>query len=175
MSERVIDPALLTMVDVVTSSHNHTDHLDAETLKPILSANPNVEFVIPEANRDFVANRVGCEPYMPVGLNDGVTVEVNGFTITGVPAAHNELERDERGHCKYMGYVVQFGDWCVYHSGDTLWYDGMPELLRTFGVDVAFLPINGNDPARGVAGNLNAAEAAKLGVALSTAQGRNRL
>ncbi|MBX7126485.1 MAG: MBL fold metallo-hydrolase [Cyclobacteriaceae bacterium] len=166
MSERVIDPALLTMVDVVTSSHNHTDHLDAETLKPILSANPNVEFVIPEANRDFVANRVGCEPYMPVGLNDGVTVEVNGFTITGVPAAHNELERDERGHCKYMGYVVQFGDWCVYHSGDTLWYDGMPELLRTFGVDVAFLPINGNDPARGVAGNLNAAEAAKLGVAI---------
>src|SRR5215213_1728986 len=31
MSERVIDPARLDFVDVVTSSHNHTDHLDGET------------------------------------------------------------------------------------------------------------------------------------------------
>ena len=30
-------------------------------------------------------------------------------------------------------------------------------------IDVAFLPINGNDPSRGVAGNLNCAEAAELG------------
>ena len=39
----------------------------------------------------------------------------------------------------------------------------MEEVLRPFQVDVAFLPINGNDPSRGVAGNLNAAEAARLG------------
>ena len=29
-------------------------------------------------------------------------------------------------------------------------------------IDVALLPINGNDPARGVAGNLDGAEAAQL-------------
>ncbi|MCA9202273.1 MAG: MBL fold metallo-hydrolase, partial [Planctomycetales bacterium] len=40
MSERVVEPARLDFVDVVTSSHNHTDHLDAETLGPILQANP---------------------------------------------------------------------------------------------------------------------------------------
>ena len=32
MTARVVDPALLAMVSVVTSSHNHTDHLDAETI-----------------------------------------------------------------------------------------------------------------------------------------------
>ena len=36
-------------------------------------------------------------------------------------------------------------------------------LLRPFNLDIAFLPINGNDPARGVAGNLNTKEAAQLG------------
>jgi len=51
----------------------------------------------------------------------------------------------------------------VYHSGDTLWYDEMVKILKPFTVDVAFLPINGNDPARGVAGNLNCEEAARLG------------
>src|SRR5690606_13051829 len=51
----------------------------------------------------------------------------------------------------------------VYHSGDTLWFEGLEKILAPFNIDVAFLPINGNDPARGVAGNLGAAEAAALG------------
>src|SRR6476661_11280765 len=32
MTERLIAPERLDFVDVVTSSHNHTDHLDRETL-----------------------------------------------------------------------------------------------------------------------------------------------
>ena len=166
ISELVITPHLLDSIDIVTSSHNHTDHLDAETLIPLLQVNPNIHFIIPEANRDFVVNRVMCKHDFPVGLNDGESMELNGFTFHGVPAAHNQLERDEQGRCKYMGYVVQFGQWTVYHSGDTLWYDSMVNILKPFHVDVAFLPINGNDPARGVAGNLNTEEAAQLGKAI---------
>jgi len=163
MSELVINPSLLDCVDIVTSSHNHTDHLDAETLIPILAINKNIKFIIPEANRDFVAERVKCNRELPIGLNDGVKKEIDGFTFHGVPAAHNEIERDEQSRCKFMGFVVQFGKFSVYHSGDTLWYDNMVSILKPFQVDVAFLPINGNDPARGVAGNLNYEEAARLG------------
>jgi L-ascorbate metabolism protein UlaG (beta-lactamase superfamily) len=36
MSEKVIDPSLLKGIMVVSSSHSHTDHLDAETLIPVL-------------------------------------------------------------------------------------------------------------------------------------------
>ena len=39
MTELAIDPARLSFVDVVTSSHNHTDHLDAETVRPMLARN----------------------------------------------------------------------------------------------------------------------------------------
>jgi L-ascorbate metabolism protein UlaG (beta-lactamase superfamily) len=163
MSELVIEPGLLDCIDIVTSSHNHTDHLDGETLIPLMKANPKISFVIPEANREFVTERVKCDRNFPIGMNDGDRKIVKNFTFHGVPAAHNTIERDENGFCKFMGYVVQFGTFAVYHSGDTLWFDGLDSLLKPFKVDVAFLPINGNDPARGVAGNLNASEAALLG------------
>lgn len=167
MSERVMDPELLKNISVVTSSHNHTDHLDAETLAPVLKNNPEIKFIIPEANRNFVAERVDCDKHFPVGLNDNRPVTIDEFTFHGIPAKHNELERDENGNCKYMGYVIEFDKWQIYHSGDTLWFDGMIDLLKPFAVDVALLPVNGNDPARKVAGNLDGKEAAALGKAIN--------
>jgi L-ascorbate metabolism protein UlaG (beta-lactamase superfamily) len=163
LSELVIEPHLLDCIDIVTSSHNHTDHLDGETLIPLLKVNRDISFVIPEANRDFIADRVQCDRDFPIGLNDGEKTEINGFTFHGLPAAHNTIERDENGRSKFMGYVVQFGKFAVYHSGDTLWFDGLDKILESYHLDVAFLPINGNDPSRGVAGNLNSSEAALLG------------
>lgn len=166
MSELVVKPELLKNISVVTSSHSHTDHLDAETLIPVLKNNPEIKFIIPEANREFVAERVKCEKDFPIGLNDARSVVVDGFTFHGVPAKHNEIEKDENGNCKFMGYVIEFGNHRIYHSGDTLWFDGMVELLRPFEVDVALLPINGNKPERKVAGNLSCKEAAELGKAI---------
>jgi L-ascorbate metabolism protein UlaG (beta-lactamase superfamily) len=167
MSERVIDPTLLRNISIVTSSHNHTDHLDAETLIPVLENNPGIKFIIPEANRDFVAKRLQYKKEFPIGLNDSESITIDEFTFHGIPAKHNEIERDENGNCRYMGYVIEFGNHNIYHSGDTLWFDGMVDLLKPFSVDVALLPINGNDPARKVAGNLNSREAAKLGKAIN--------
>lgn len=167
MSERVIDPQLFRNISIVTSSHNHTDHLDGETLIPILKNNPQIEFIIPEANRIFIADRVKCDINFPTGLNDKQTKAIDGFTFHGIPAKHNEIERDEKGNCKFMGYVIQFGNWSVYHSGDTLWFDDMEKILKPFNIDVALLPINGDRPERGVAGNLNTKEAAQLAKAIN--------
>lgn len=163
ISELVIDPSELDMIDVVTSSHNHTDHLDAETLLPIFEKNPTITMVIPEANRKFVAERLKCDEDFLVCLNDNEHIEIYPFKLYGVPAAHNSIERDEAGKLKYMGFIAEFGHYKVYHSGDTLWYDGMVDILKPFKVDIAFLPINGNKPERRVAGNLNFEEAARLG------------
>lgn len=163
MSERVVDPEMLKYISIVTSSHNHTDHLDAETLIPVIKNNPGIVLIIPEANRKFVCERLGTPIDFPVGLSDGKSVTIGEFTFEGVPSMHNEIERDENGNCKFMGYVIQFGEWSIYHSGDTLWFSNMVDLLRPFWIDLALLPINGDDPARGVAGNLNTEEAAQLG------------
>lgn len=167
ISELVIKPGLLKNISVITSSHNHTDHLDAKTLLPVLKNNPGIKFIIPEANRNFVAERIQCEKRFPIGLNDKQSISVDGFTFHSIPAKHNEIERDDNGNCKYLGYVIEFGKYKIYHSGDTLWFDEMVDLLKPYAVDVAILPINGNKPERKVAGNLDCKEAAKLGKAIN--------
>lgn len=166
MSELVLKPGLLENISIVSSSHNHTDHLDAETLIPVLQNNPDIRFIIPEANRGFISDRVKCALDFPDGLNDGKEITIDGFTFYGIPAKHNEIDRDENGNCKYMGYVIQFGNYSIYHSGDTLWFDDLISLLKPFKIDLAILPINGNKPERKVAGNLDCKEAAALGKAI---------
>jgi L-ascorbate metabolism protein UlaG (beta-lactamase superfamily) len=162
MTARVIAPERLDFIDVVTSSHNHTDHLDQETLVPILRASPGAALVVPEANRAFVAERLGIDPSRPIGLDDGVAAAAGGFEVTGVPSAHETLDRDERGRHRYLGYVVRSGPWSVYHSGDTVLHEGMARRLADARVDVAILPINGRRPERRVPGNLDGREAAHL-------------
>src|SRR6476660_3824253 len=166
MSELVLRPELLKNILAVTSSHNHTDHLDAETLIPVMKNNPAIKFIVPEANRNFVSERVKCKKEWLVGLNDAGSVTIDEFTFHGIPAKHNEIERDEKGNCKYMGYVIEFGGNKIYHSGDTLRFDEMKNILAPFLVDIAILPVNGNDPSRKVAGNLDGREAAELGKAI---------
>jgi len=162
MTARVIAPERLSGISVVTSSHNHTDHLDAETLNPLRTANPQMEFVIPEANRAFVAARLGCEESWPIGMDDATSAVVAGWRFTGIAAAHNTIETDEAGRHRFLGYVVRRGPWTLWHSGDTLLYPGLAERLADFAVDVALVPINGNQPERRVAGNLDGREAAQI-------------
>jgi L-ascorbate metabolism protein UlaG (beta-lactamase superfamily) len=162
ISEKVIDPSLLPSIDLVSSSHNHTDHLDAETLIPVLQKNPACTIIIPEANRAFVCNRLQIEQDKPIGLNDGMTHEEGWISLTAIPAAHNEIDRDEKGNCHYLGYIINIAGMNIYHSGDTLLYAGMEDRIIAFQPKLALLPINGNDPSRKVAGNLNAAEAVQL-------------
>jgi L-ascorbate metabolism protein UlaG (beta-lactamase superfamily) len=171
MTERAVDPARLDFLDVVTSSHNHTDHLDHETLWPLMKSNPDLTLLVPEANRVFAAERLKCDPAWFAGCDDGETIEVKGFRITGLAAAHEDVERDETGRCRFLGYIVEFGDWTVYHAGDNKGFDGMAarllELTRSRRLDAALLPINGRKPERRVPGNFWGREAAEFAVAVN--------
>lgn len=150
LTRRVIPPERLGFVDAVTSSHNHTDHLDRETLLPILQA--GAVLVCPAANRAFAAERLGREPEVCLGIGERATVA--GFELEAVPAAHTELAPE------YAGYVVRCGGGSVYHSGDSVVYDGMVERMLPYGVDLALLPINGK------VGNMSGPEAARLAAAI---------
>lgn len=161
MTGRVVAPERLNFIDGVTSTHNHTDHLDGETLGPLLAVNPGLTVVVPQANLAFAAERLGVAPSRLSPIRVGEIVTVGPFALRAVPAAHESLETDEAGNHKFVGYVVSVGGYTIYHSGDTLLFDGLEAAVGR-GVDVALLPINGRDPARGVAGNLSAGEAVHL-------------
>ena len=158
-----VQPGQLNFIDVVTSSHIHTDHLDSETLTPLFSANPSLRFVIPEAERDAVEKKLARRWPETLGLDHGEILEIEGLRISGAASAHESVERDHEGRCRFLGYILQFEKWTIYHSGDTVLHPTLVEFLKPFRIDVALLPINGRSSERGVPGNLNAHEAAWLG------------
>lgn len=162
MTERVIAPERLDFIDLVTSSHNHTDHLDAQTLRPLLACNPGLRLVVPAANLAFVEERLGMDHDRLIPLDASDSFAHAGFDLHALPAAHNELEQDQHSRFKYLGYVATIGPFSVYHAGDTLRYPMMTSWLMDWRIDVALLPINGNRPERRVAGNLDGREAAEL-------------
>jgi len=167
MTERVIAPERLDFVDVVTSSHNHTDHLDGETLVPLWKANPNLRVLVSRANVNFAAERlqVSIERLTSIRVGDA-SIKISPFTFYAIPSAHETLEQDENGDYRCIGLIVQFGKWTIYHSGDCIPYNDLVDRLKRWRIDLALLPINGRDPARGVAGNFTGQEAAQLGKAI---------
>jgi L-ascorbate metabolism protein UlaG (beta-lactamase superfamily) len=167
MTERVIGPDALDFIDLATSSHNHTDHLDGETLTSLILVNPKMQLLVPAANRAFAAGRLDIDPDKLEAIDAGQSIALGPFELHAVPAAHEKLDRDDLGRHQYVGYVAQVGPWTIYHSGDTIPYDGMEEILRQWTIDVALLPINGRRTERRVAGNLWGREAARLSKAIS--------
>jgi L-ascorbate metabolism protein UlaG (beta-lactamase superfamily) len=166
ITERVVDPDVLAAsgvdCDLITSSHNHTDHFDPETLLPLL-AFPFPDLIIPAANRDVSLDRLGQDVSDRLRyLDAGASLTIDDIEIHGIAAAHNTVERDEHGHCRFLGYVIRWGPLTLYHSGDTLLHDQLIPSLRRFQIDLALLPINGDKPERRVAGNLDGPQAAKL-------------
>ena len=162
LTERVVPPESLQGIDCITCSHNHTDHLDKETLLPLLEHNPGAKLLIPRANVTFVLERLGGVEARLVSVDAGECVSVAGIQFHGIPSAHNTVERDTEGHCLYLGYVADLASIKLYHSGDTLLHGELAPALGRFALDVVCLPINGNRPERRVAGNLTGSEAAQL-------------
>ena len=175
ISKLVVSPDRLTGISFVTSSHNHTDHLDGETLAALTGANPDVKIIVPKANHAFALDRLTV-----AGVTDaasrlsGVPVhetlllsDIHGCSITAVPAAHEGLDTDANGDYQYHGYCISVGGVTIYHSGDCIPYDGLIDAVSQYKPAIALLPINGRDPSRGVSGNFSGPEAAALAHSLT--------
>ena len=161
MTESPLRGNELIGVDLILSSHKHTDHLDRETLAPMMGRNPNAELCLPSAIEHHAA-KLGLPWKRLIGLDDGYEHERAGFVVRALPSAHEGVDRDDSGRCLYLGFVVEVDGVRLYHSGDTVVYDGLVENLGPEPFDAVFLPINGKDPRRRVAGNMSAAEAVAL-------------
>ena len=158
-----IKPERLTFMDIVTASHIHTDHLDPDTLRALFTASPALKLIIPEAEREAIHMKLAVRWPATLGLAQGCSIEIAGFRISAVASAHENMELDAAGRSRFLGYVIEFGNWTLYHSGDTVLHPALVDSLRPFRIDVALLPINGRGAERKVAGNLTAPEAALLG------------
>jgi L-ascorbate metabolism protein UlaG (beta-lactamase superfamily) len=160
MSRRVVDPSRLHGISIITCSHGHTDHLDAETLAEIRK-NSQPRLVAPIAIRALAEQRFGGE--VDIAIDAFESKSWSEIEIRAVPSAHPELDRDACGRHMYLGYIFRIGSFTIYHSGDTMVFPGMEQMLveqSRGAIDVAILPINGK------VGNMNGIDAARLAKAI---------
>ena len=165
LTQRCLDPSQLGFVDLVFSSHGHTDHFDRDTLRAIASAPDRrspLSLVLPVANVARARAMLGDLDPLLLPLDAGGALESHGVHVTAVPAAHTAIEYDAQGNHLYLGYVLKIGSHSLYHSGDTVWHEAVLTAVRALQPEIVLLPINGHDPVRGVAGNLNGEEAARF-------------
>ena len=153
---------------LVLASHKHSDHLDPGTLPDLFAASPGARLLLPRSLVDHAAG-LGLTPDRLIPADAGERHEWNGIAIEPIPSAHEGLDWTPEGGYPYLGFLIRFGPITVYHSGDTIPYEGLEERLRSADLDLAFLPINGRDARRqalGVPGNMTTDEAVDLASAV---------
>lgn len=157
-----IDPKELDFIDYVLCTHDHYDHCDPYTLQAIAQAGAHTVFLVPKP-----ITSVLCSYGIPEDRIQGVTadtrIELGEFGLLPIPAAHEELHKDENGDYKELGYKVFLDRLSLYHAGDCCIYDGLAK--RLMGIDVLMAPVNGRGYYKlreDIIGNMTAEEAILL-------------
>jgi L-ascorbate metabolism protein UlaG (beta-lactamase superfamily) len=145
----------------VFSTHKHSDHLDPGTVPAILAASPQAVLVLPAALAGH-AHAMGITLSRMVPTGAGRSHRFGEIVVHVLPSAHEALDYSPGSGHPYLGFVFQCGEDTLYHPGDCVPFDGQVELVRPYCPTVVLMPINGRDPARGVAGNFTISEAAQF-------------
>lgn len=135
--------------DVVVISHEHTDHLDPDTLPHLMRSNPRCRFAAPAGCKDGL-KEAGVTARNWVKLSPGKAHNLGAVVVHAVPADHGDFSATA------TSLLLDFDGVRVLYTGDTSW---RPELLKPLierGVDLLLPCING------VFGNMNHIDAAML-------------
>jgi L-ascorbate metabolism protein UlaG (beta-lactamase superfamily) len=152
-----LDPSAIRHADMIFTTHGHPGHLDAPSIVQMLESSRAARIVLPKSAAD-PANAQGI-PYARMTTTDaGLRIEYFKDNLYGrvyaVPSAHPTLDWTGPTGNPYLGYLIRFGRWTVYHAGDCVPYPELASRLRPYNVNVAILPIGGN--------NFSISEAAQL-------------
>lgn len=129
------------------ASHKHSDHLDPGTAPDFMTASPDAKLILPAALIDHaVSLGIPRERLLPTRGDE--TLQVGPMTVHSMPSAHPDFAYTDESGYPFLGFVFQVDDVTIYHSGDTLAYEGLADRLRSFQPDIVFLPINGTDERR---------------------------
>ncbi len=132
-----LDATQLGRIDYVLLSHDHhADNLDAAG-RALLPRARQV-LTTPAGAGRLGGNAVGLAPWQSLEL---ATPGGRVLRVVATPARHGPAELD-RG--PVTGFALHYADapeFVLYVAGDTVWYEGVKEVLRTLPVRVAVLNV----------------------------------
>lgn len=143
-----LEAAQIRHADMIFATHVHPGHLDAASVATMLEHCRGAKLVLPKSAADDAHAR-GI-PYSRMTTTDsGLRIEYFKDNLYGrvycVPSAHPELEWTQAGGYPYLGYLIRFGRWTIYHAGDCAPYPNLAANLRPFNVNIALLPVGGKN------------------------------
>lgn len=168
MTESPLRPEDIHDAQWVFASHQHSDHLDPHTLPDVLRTSPEAKLILPLAIVEHAAG-LGLDKARFIPTRGDEKLVVGAMTVHSVPSAHPLLDYTETSGYPFLGFMFEVDGVRLYHSGDTILYDGLVERLQQLKPDIALLPINGTDEqrkAQNIAPNFNPHEAVQLAAAI---------
>ena len=76
--------------------------------------------MLPAAETNYVRS-MGLSLSRAFCVNADSTLDFgDGLLLSVLPSAHEEIELDENGNHRFLGFVFTFGDTKIYHSGDSI-------------------------------------------------------
>lgn len=160
-----IAPEDMERPDCVLVTHAHTDHMDPDTLRPLAERFPGLPFVVPRAKAVLARERIGRGANLILVNAGEIITPLPGLELTVLPAAHELLDYDDEGYSAYLGFGIRSNGLTLFHSGDSIPFHGLVDLVAALKADIALLPVNGRDEARmaaGIPGNFTLEEAMQL-------------
>ena len=136
----------LPVIDFVTISHDHYDHLDMKTIQA-LAANGTTFFVGLGIKAHLV--HWGVKESQIHEMDWWQSVKVGDFTIHCTPARHYSGRKAMDNSTLWTSWVIEGPDHRVYHSGDSGYASHFKEIAARLGpINIAFIKIGdyGLDP-----------------------------
>lgn len=145
----IIIPAPRLPADIVVTTHDHSDHFDEVSLRP-LAERPTVVFVGPSSCRDrWLAMGLPAERFLR--LDQGESCAIAGVRLTATYAEHGSGDRRDA-----IGAIIECDGFRIYQVGDSEYTERLAGAARGLQPDLLAVPINGR------LGNMDADGAALL-------------
>lgn len=121
--------------DLILVTHEHGDHFNAETLGALLKTDTALI-----TNPAVQAKMTGDMQARAIALANGQMHQWDGLNINAIPAYNMTAERANfHPQGRDNGYVLDFGGFRTYVSGDT---EDIPEMRALENIDLAFVCMN---------------------------------